>query len=192
MSRTRCPDFATILQQTNPTSKVRNQIAECFYAELKRSAVQRCNDMPSAEEALHNGLLTGLENLASWRNEGSLEAWLRRIVHTACTRLRRGMKNDPNINRPLPDGEGTLESNTVEIDAQAMMRQRLELLASELAHIPRENAELLILQEVEDVTLADLAKRFGLSVDGVKGRLKRTRALLRARLLIRAEELVDS
>jgi len=192
MKKTRCPDFAAILRQSAPTPRVRNQIANCFYEELRRTAVRRCDDAPSAEEALHNGLLTGLEKLASWRNEGSLEAWLRRIVHSACTRLTRGMKNDPRINRRLADLEGVLESNAREVDAQVMMRERLERLASELAHIPPDNAELLVLHEAGDMSLAELAEQFGLSVDGVKGRLKRTRALLRARLLGRAEELVDS
>lgn len=102
------------------------------------------------------------------------------------------MKNDPNINRPLHDQEGALESKTRDVDAQAMMRERLELLTSELAHIPSDNAQLLILHEAEDMSLAELAERFGLTVDGVKGRLKRTRALLRARLLKRAEEQIEA
>ena len=192
MKKTRCPDFAAILRQSTPTPSVRNQIAECFYEELRRSAARRCNDASSAEEALHNGLLTGLEKLASWRNEGSLEAWLRRIVYTACTRLSRGKKKDPTINPPLPELEGALESNTREVDAQAIMRERLELLTSELAHIPSDNAQLLILHEAEDMSLAELADQFGLTIDGVKGRLKRTRALLRARLLKRAEEEIEA
>lgn len=188
--RKRCPDFAAILRDIPATDAIRNQIAECFYEELKRTARGRCGDMPSAEDALHSGLFNGLEKLASWRREGSLEAWLQRIVINACTRMREGTKNDPKINLSLTDSEGTLEASTMALDARTMIRQRLELLVSELAHIPADNADMLVLHEAQDLSLEELAVQFGLSVDGVKGRLKRTRLQLRARLLKKADELI--
>jgi len=186
MSRKRCPDFAVILRATGSTEAVRDQIAECFYSELMHVAMRRCGDMRSAEDALQSGLLSGLEHLAAWRREGSLEAWLSRIVINTCTRLRSGMKNNPIINLPLEDSEDALAVEAPAIDMHVIIRQRLELIVSELSCLPADNADMFVLHEAYDLSLDELAVRFGLTVDGIKGRLKRTRSQLRARLLVRA------
>ncbi|RLB62739.1 MAG: hypothetical protein DRI90_08415, partial [Deltaproteobacteria bacterium] len=88
--RKRCPDFAEILRATSPDEQIRQQVARCFHEEILRLAKRRCGDDALAEDASQDALIAALEALGSFRSEAPLRAWLRQIVFTACSRLRRG------------------------------------------------------------------------------------------------------
>lgn len=185
----RCPDFAAILRETEPDAALHEQIANCFRKELTRQAAYRCRDVTLAEDAAHDALVNALQSLNTFRGEASLDHWLRRLVTSSCSRLRRGRKNDPSYNLPFdehtaPPGEGEVLGGQ---EAEVLVRERLSLLRVALEEISGDNRELFLLHEGQDVPLAELAARYGTTVDGVKSRLRRTRAALRERLIDLAE-----
>jgi len=185
----RCPDFAAILRETEPNASLYEQVAQCFQGELTRQAQRRCRDTTLAEDAAQDALVTALEALDTFRGEASLERWLRRLVVSACSRLRRGRKNDPSYNLPFDEekrarGGGGAELNQ---EAEVFLKQRVALLRTVLDELQEDNREIFLLHEGQDVTLAELADRYDTTVDAIKGRLKRTRAHLRSRLIQLAE-----
>jgi RNA polymerase sigma-70 factor, ECF subfamily len=185
----RCPDFAAILRETEPSESLIAQIAECFSTEMQQMATRRCRDESLAEEARQDALLAAIRALPDFRGDGSLEGWLYRLVTSACSRTRRGRKNDPKYNLPLDEetaGQDSLQPPDQEM--VVLLRERLGFLQDSLEAVPEPNRTLLLLHEGEDVPLADLAERFDLSLDSVKSRLKRTRALVRENLLKAAGE----
>jgi len=188
----RCPDFAAILRTTSPDEQIRQQVAACFQEEILRVARRRCNDDVLAEEAAQEALITGLEKLGSFRGDAPLQAWLRRLVATACGRLRRGKINAPASNLPLEEEllGGDVSEVTPQQEIAMLLGERLDILREVLAEVPEPNRSLLLLREGEGVSLAELAEQFGLSPEAVKARLKRTRGALRERLLAKAEEEV--
>lgn len=189
----RCPDFAEILRTTPPDSQLRQQIASCFYEELKRLARMRCRNRDNAEDAAHDGLITALERLDSFRGEAPIGAWLRRIVATACSRLQRGRKNDPAYNVNIDDAPRRQIDGEVDPaqESALLIHERLEIMKEALWGVDETNRSLLLLHEGQDASIESLAEQFGLSEEGVKSRLKRTRAHLRQVLLSKAEELVE-
>ncbi|RLB64207.1 MAG: SigE family RNA polymerase sigma factor, partial [Deltaproteobacteria bacterium] len=66
--------------------------------------------------------------------------------------------------------------------------ERLELLEDVLAKIAEPNRSLLLLHEGRDRSVAELAQQFDLSPEAVKARLKRTRGIVRQRLLQIADQ----
>lgn len=189
-ARKRCPDFANILRQSAPTTSVREQIAECFYTEMTRFARLRCRDTTLAQDAVQDAMINGLDALGSFRGEAPLQYWLRRLVLSACSRLRRSRKNDPRLHVTLDevgDDEGARTQPDTQ-EAQVFLSQRLEILREVLREIEEPNRSLLLLHEGQEESLAELAVQFDLSVEAVKARLKRTRARLRRRLLEKADE----
>ncbi len=189
MARRRCPDFARILKTTSADQAIREQVARCFFQEMQRAAVRRCGeDGALAEDAAQDALLTGLEKLDTFRGDAPLVAWMRRLVGSACSRLRRGRKNNPRLHVSLADDSPAVGSAAPGQEASLMLQERMEILRETIAELPTLNRSLLLLHEGEDVSLRELAERFGLSVDSVKSRLRRTRTLLRQRLLAKAEE----
>ncbi len=188
--RKRCPDFARILRERPPDDSLRETVAECFYTEMAKVAHHRCGDPTLAEDALQDGLLKALDALGSFRGEAPMQFWLRRLVITACHRMRRSRKNDPSIHVPVESlGDGPEpEASEPPQEVSLLLDERLGLLSTVLEEIDADNRALLVLHEGEGVPLDELAERQGLSIDAVKGRLKRTRQKLRARLLELAEQ----
>jgi RNA polymerase sigma-70 factor, ECF subfamily len=188
----RCPDFAEILRRTSADSQLRQQVASCFYEELRRMARMQCGDRTKAEDAAHDGLITTLESLDAFRGEAPIEAWLRRIVASACSRLNRGRKNDPTFNLPLEEEieKGAQQVEDALQESAVLLKERIELLKEALAEVPEPNRSLFVLHEGRDHTIEELARRFELTEEGVKSRLKRTRAHLRQELLTLAEAIL--
>ncbi len=189
MTRKTCPDFALILRNSGPSPKLHDQIVGCFYEELRRISMARCKDQSLAEEAAQDAVVASIESLSTFRGDAPIEHWLRRLVVSSCSRLRRGRKNSPSYNRPLDEAPAPrtedLDHNPQE--ARVLLGERLALLRDVLSEIPEDNRTMLLLHEGQEVSIEDLANRFGLTKEGVKARLKRTRAKARERLIVLAE-----
>ncbi len=188
--RKQCPDFAAILQSTPANASIREQVAQCFHQEMARAARTQCQDDVLAEDVAQEALRIGLERLESYRGDAPLWHWLRRLIVSACARLRRGKINAPHANLPLHLVPDTPEPAHVPPpqEIRTLLKERLGLLHSALQEVPEPNRSLLILHEGQDVPLTELASRFGLTTCSVKSRLKRTRAALRKRLISLAAE----
>jgi RNA polymerase sigma-70 factor (ECF subfamily) len=187
----RCPDFATILAEAPPSAAVRDQIAECFHAELRVMAKRVCRSDTLAEDAAQSAFETGMEALGSFRGEGPIGAWFRAIVRSTCTRLKRTRRDDPTYHVPLPDLPESFDVDPNPLqDMQMLVAERLEILRAVLEDVPEPNRSLLLVHEVDGASLTDLAERFDLSAESVKARIKRTRQLVRERVLAAANEEV--
>ncbi|MBW2455765.1 MAG: sigma-70 family RNA polymerase sigma factor [Deltaproteobacteria bacterium] len=186
----RCPDFARLLREASPDAALSAQLVTCFGRELERQARQRCRSTTLAEDAVQDALVGALENIGSFRGDAPIEAWLRRLVVSSCSRLTRGRKNAPAFNRPLDELSGEAEAGDgAGLQEQAvLLSERLALLRDAMADLSDQNRALLLAHEAEDEPIAELARRFDTTEESIKSRLKRSRAQLRRRLL----ELADA
>ncbi len=190
--RKRCPDFARILAETPASSSVQEQIIRCFHAELQSAARRICRSDDMADDAVQMAFETGLESLGAFRGEAPIDAWLRTIVRSTCNRLKRTRKDDPHFTRPLEQISAAEEADqsVPSQDTQLLVLERLDILRHVIEDVPEPNRSLLLVHELEEVPLQDLAQQFGLSEESVKARLKRTRQFVRDRVLQAANEPV--
>lgn len=73
--------------QQNP--KAENLLWERYAPLLFGICIRHCRNQTEAEEVLQESFIKIFENLASYKNQGSFEGWLRKItVNTALTHLR--------------------------------------------------------------------------------------------------------
>ena len=188
----RCPDFAKILRSSPPDATLTEQIITCFAGEMWRFARFRCSSTAMADDAFQDAVVTMLETLPSYRGDAPLQYWLRKLVLSSCSRLRRGRRNDPAFNVPLEQlpEESEALAQAQEQEMRRMVSERIDLLKIVLDETSDMNRSLLLLHEGQGVDLGQLARQFDLTLDGVKSRLKRTRTSLRQRLLELAEEIV--
>ncbi|MBW1872411.1 MAG: sigma-70 family RNA polymerase sigma factor [Deltaproteobacteria bacterium] len=180
-----CPDFVAMLKSGQPAASLTEQIIECFSSEMHKAAIYRCKNPTQAEDAFQDTVELVIGSLDGFRGDASLRTWLYRLVNSSCARMQRGRKNNPKYNKALEDLPADVESESGQPgqEVQLLISERLDILGRVLEEIGEPNRELFLLHEGQEVSLSELADKFGLSIDGIKSRLKRTRARLRARLL---------
>jgi RNA polymerase sigma-70 factor (ECF subfamily) len=180
-----CPDFARIVRENAPDRSLFEQIVDCFSGQLARFARDHCRDESLGQDAFQEAMITAFTKLDSFRGDSPIVPWLRRIVISACSRLRRGKKNDPSVNLPFdPErGDGAVESPFGDQELQLMIAQSLEMVRAELERLDETNRSLFEAHDIDEVPIAELAERFEMSAEAVKSRLKRARAQVREGLL---------
>ncbi len=185
--RTECPDFAEIVKQTTPDRSLFEQITACFSDRLESYAKYYCRDDTLGKDAFQDAMVSAMTYLDKYRGDSPIEPWLRRIVMSACSRLRRGKKNSPAVNIPLDSpGAGPEPSDRApDQELRLMLRERLEMVKSEMDKLKEPNRTLLMLHDVEEIPISDLTDRFEMTEESVKSRLKRARAQVREKLIAR-------
>lgn len=178
-----CPDFRRLLRHSDPDAAILAQVARCYEKQLLAFAKAYCKNPHVAADAVQETMLSMMRALHTYRGDGPLEAWLNRLVVTSCARQRRGKAASPTLHMPLEGLDLHAPEETQEV--KLLLTEQLRFLADALTDVPEPNRSLLLRHEAGDERLEDLAAQFGLSVDGVKARLKRTRRELRETLLAR-------
>ena len=179
-----CPDFAEIIKETTPDSSLFEQIAVCFSGRLESFAKYYCQDPNLGKDAFQDAMISAMRYLETYRGDSPIESWLRRIVVSACSRLRRGKKNSPSINLPLDATTGDIAGEEApEQELRVMLAEQLVMVQNEIGKLKEPNRSMLMLHDVEEVPIAELTERFRMSAESVKSRLKRSRAAVRQNLL---------
>lgn len=179
--KNQCPDFAAILRNADPNEKLLNQIVSCFYNSLSGFALYKCGNAAIAEDTLQDTMLTMMKSLQNYRGDAPLDAWLRALVVSSCSRSRRGRKNDPNLHSPLIDDEKDDTSGKTEDDL--ILKENFNQLLSLIDDLGEPNRSLLLEHESEDASIESLAGKYRLTPEAVKSRLKRSRAIVREKLM---------
>ena len=184
--RTECPDFAEIVKTSTPDHSLFEQIAVCFSDRLEEFAKYYCNDPNLGKDAFQDAMISAMRYLDTYRGDSPIEPWLRRIVVSSCSRLRRGKKNAPTSNLPI-EGEtnllATMKSPSPDQELRLMLAERLAMVQSEIGKLKEPNRTLLMLHDLEEVPIAELMSKYDMTEESVKSRLKRSRAQVRENLL---------
>jgi RNA polymerase sigma factor (sigma-70 family) len=155
-----------------------DRMTRCYGDRLLRAGQKHCRTTEEAEDAVQDTFLIATTKLGEFRGEGSLEGWLVRIVASACRRIGRGQKNDPN--RHDPDVEPADDGDSPEaLAARSEVGDRLE---AALLGLSPEDRLILLWAEVEGRSGEEIANEIGMSHGAVRTRLTRLRARLKAEL----------
>lgn len=176
-----CPDFARVVKEGRWGRPCAARLAACFRAPLLRFARSRCQRPELAEDSVQDAMLQAIQEIQAFRGEAGIATWLHRLVLSACSRNTRGRKYDSTWNLPLDLLQEEADELRIPPAQESILlhRETVAFLREAFSPLPEPDRSLLRLREGEDVSLKDLAERFGLSVDAVKSRLKRARARVR-------------
>lgn len=148
------------------------QLLRIARPDIRRYAQQHCL-LSDVDDAVQEALLIVARKLPSLRVLAAFSGWAIRLVQRECRRLGRvTLRYDPY-------DEERLAQWLVVRDAA---RLRVELVAA-LESLPVHYREVLLLRDLEELTIEEIAGRTGLTRANVKSRLHRARALAREYLL---------
>lgn len=136
--------------------------------DLRRYAEYHCvvNDI---EDAVQESLIIVSRRLRDLRSAESFTSWLFRIVKRECNRMRRAWRLLTNQDI----GEALQPTAPVEPVALRMDVSRV------LAALPEHYREILIMRDVEGLSLRELSSALGLELAATKSRLHRARMVAR-------------
>jgi len=166
------------------------------FGELIQRHRRRCANLATsilrhggeAEEETQNACWKAFRHIDQFHGEAEFSTWLLRIVENQCLMLIRRRRlaqfihlDDLNSER----GSGPIQLPAPDADPEGALGKRevLQALQTEIRGIPPLLRNVLVMRDVEEMPLIDLAARLGITVAAVKSRLLRARAELRRRML---------
>jgi RNA polymerase sigma-70 factor, ECF subfamily len=142
-----------------------------------------------AEDVAQEAILKAYRNLARFRQESKFSTWLIQIaINEAKMKLRKARRH---LYESIDAGHETNEGDYIptdfadwrEIPSEALEQSELrEALSSALQSLPEKYRIVLILRDVQQMSIAETAKALCISEENVKTRTSRARLQMRDRL----------
>jgi RNA polymerase sigma factor (sigma-70 family) len=148
------------------------QLLRIARPDIRRYAQRHCL-LSDVDDAVQEALLIVARKLPQLRVLAAFSGWAIRLVQRECRRLGRvALRYDPYDEEQLAQWLG--------VHTEAGLRR--ELVAA-LESLPAHYREVMLLRDVQDMTIAEIATQTGLTRPNVKSRLRRARTLAREYLL---------
>jgi len=150
------------------------------------AAMAVLNDPADAEEVAQEACLKAFANIHRFRGESKFSTWLVQItINEARLRRRKDRKHlYESVDEPLNDDQGEYFPKDFadwrEIPSETLRRKELRnALERALAALPSKYREVLILRDVQHLSIEETAQVLGISTGNVKTRLLRARLQMR-------------
>lgn len=144
--------------------------------DIRRYAQRTCYAADDVNDAVQEALWVLYRKVGTLRNLASFSGWLFAVVRRECIRLGRSM---PGRQVDLADAER---------EDELLQRSTPELrvdLARAIESLPPHYRQVVLLRDVQECTIAEIACTLGRTHEGTKAILHRARLLLREYLLPR-------
>ena len=150
------------------------------------AAVSILNNPADAEEVAQEAVLKAFTHLAEFRAEAKFSTWLIQItINEARSRLRKDRRHlYESVDEPRTDEERDYSPKDFadwrEIPSETLKRNELRnALKRALASLPLKYREVLILRDIQNLSIEETAEILGISEGNVKTRLLRARLQMR-------------
>ena len=151
-----------------------------------RFGLKMCRDPEDAKDVLQETLLAVARTVKDFRGASSVSTWLYTIARSFCIKKRRRPRSAPvaelSLETDRPAAAASLPDASPAPDRLVEDHETRSALDAALASLSAPHREVIVLRDVEGLSAGEVAEVTGLSVDAVKSRLHRARAVLRARL----------
>jgi RNA polymerase sigma-70 factor, ECF subfamily len=145
-------------------------------------------DRGEAEEETQNACWKAFEHLDQFQGESEFSTWLFRIVKNQCLMLirRRNGVQMVHLDDRGPDDVGEsvqLRAAGTDPEGELGNREVREVLQAEIRRIPPLLRNVILLRDVQQLPMTDLAEHLGITVAAAKSRLARARVELKQRMM---------
>jgi RNA polymerase sigma-70 factor (ECF subfamily) len=145
------------------------RLLETAQPDIRRYARATCRSSADAEDAAQEALWILFRHVGTIRSFLAISAWLFSVVRRECLRLARKSGLMPSID----------ESDT---EAGLLSRPEADLrldVASAFEALPVHYRDVVLMRDIKEMTIDEIADALGASRQAVKARLHRARSLMR-------------
>ena len=152
---------------------------ERFYGKMLAVCYRYARDHDEAQDIAHEGFIRVFDKLKSFKNTGSLEGWIRRIVVNNAIDYVRAKKKlvfdneDETVLGNIYDEEYDL------VDANLAKKMKAELLIELIQKLSPAYKTVFSLYVLEDYSHKDIAEALGISVGTSKSNLAKAKMKLK-------------
>jgi RNA polymerase sigma factor (sigma-70 family) len=165
----------------NRDRSAQKKLYEMFSPRLFAVCIRYSNNRVEAEDYLHEGFLKVFEKIHQFRNTGSIEAWMRRImVNTIMAGYRKntGISMVDETHIPVQYDMDEKTEDDIEEDNESDLKHVLDLVQE----LPERYKLVFNLFVLEDLSHEEIANNLGISIGTSKSNLSRARQWLKNRL----------
>lgn len=142
--------------------------------DLRRYARRQCRSSSVIDDVVQEALLIVYRKVGTVREPAALASWVFRVIGRLC--LLPALMVTKGV-------EALTQETEQAYFAQASTQDlRLDLINA-LESLPVDYREVILLRDMEQLTISEMAQRLGLSRPAVKSRLHRARTMVREYLL---------
>lgn len=146
--------------------------------DIRRYARRSCKVSADVDDVVQETLWLLYRRIGGLRAIGSVSGWLFAIVRRECLRFAARLTGHPvDLDEALAD-----PANEARLVSMPQHELRIDVSRA-IESLPSHYREIVLLRDVEELTIDEIAAALMLSREAVKGRLHRARALLREYLL---------
>ena len=152
-------------------------LADELRPELHRYCARLMGSVIDGEDVVQDTFTRAVAALAELEEDAPMRAWLFRIAHNRALDLLRGRA--VRTTEPIEAASDVADPASPDPVEVLMRQEAVKTAVSRFAELPTLQRSVVILKDVLDEQLSEIAALLDLTVDAVKGHLARGRARLR-------------
>jgi RNA polymerase sigma-70 factor (ECF subfamily) len=169
-------DTTLVIECVKGNPRAQRMLFDRFSSKMLGVCLRYAKDSEQADDILQDGFVKVFTKLKDFKNEGSLEGWIRRVmVNTAFDQIRKNGKTLGDVS--VDDVQYRIENND-QIAEQLMAEDLLKLINS----MPDGYKVVFNMFAIEGYTHNEIADTLGISESTSKSQYSRARAYLRERI----------
>jgi len=170
---------AKLINECNNGNRKSQQILyKTFYGKMLVVCTRYTGDRDEAKDILHDGFIKVFNKLDSFKNEGSLEGWVRRImVNSAIDYVRRkreilyAVADDYTLEKALHEAERD--------DSELFLKAKAEIILNMIQKLSPAYRTVFNLYVIENYTHKEIAEKLDINIGTSKSNLAKAKMKLR-------------
>lgn len=169
-------DTSLVIECVKGNVRAQRALFDKYARKMLGVCMRYAKDSEQAEDILQDGFVKVFNKLKDFKNEGSLEGWVRRImVNTALDQIRKNAKTMGDMN--IDDVGYKIENNDFMLE-NLMAEDLMKMVQA----MPEGYKVVFNMFAIEGYSHSEIADTLGISENTSKSQYSRARAYLRERL----------
>jgi RNA polymerase sigma-70 factor (ECF subfamily) len=151
-----------------------------FYGKMMAVCMRYSGSASEAKDLLHDGFLKVFAHLHGFKNEGSLEGWIRRIVtNTSIDYVRKRKETLLGFDERMPPESAQNKIDNEEADEEEFVHLKAELIMKLIQELSPAYRTVFNMYVLDDYSHKEIAQILGINIGTSKSNLAKAKQKLR-------------